>query len=78
MLLYCLEKEVKSNKAEEAYEKAYKKAKDSLVSTHPIRLGLALNFSVFYYEIADKPDDACSLARKVGNRVLDSPSSLEG
>ena len=46
--------------------KAYKAAKEtasSLPSTHPIRLGLALNFSVFYYEILDAPDEACRLAK---------------
>lgn len=42
---------------------AYKAANDialtELPSTHPIRLGLALNFSVFYYEILNSPDRAC-------------------
>jgi len=27
-------------------------------------LGLALNFSVFYYEIQNKPDEACKLAKE--------------
>lgn len=46
---------------------AYKSASDialtELQPTHPIRLGLALNFSVFYYEILNSPDRACRLAK---------------
>ncbi|EEB14652.1 14-3-3 protein epsilon, putative [Pediculus humanus corporis] len=46
---------------------AYKSASDiamaDLPPTNPIRLGLALNFSVFYYEILNSPDRACRLAK---------------
>lgn len=52
----------------EASLNAYKAASDhaatELAPTHPIRLGLALNFSVFYYEILNSPDRACQLAKQ--------------
>ena len=48
----------------EAYQNASGIATSSLPPTHPIRLGLALNFSVFYYEILNSPDRACHLAKQ--------------
>jgi len=47
-----------------AYNKASEHAQTDLAPTHPIRLGLALNFSVFYYEILNNPPRACSLAKQ--------------
>lgn len=47
-------------------------ANSELAPTHPIRLGLALNFSVFYYEILNSPDRACSLAKQVRKFTLKS------
>ncbi|KAF4374196.1 hypothetical protein F8388_022962, partial [Cannabis sativa] len=47
---------------------SYKAAQDIAVAdlafTHPIRLGLALNFSMFYYEILNQSDKACTLAKQ--------------
>ncbi|KAH3687935.1 hypothetical protein WICPIJ_001091 [Wickerhamomyces pijperi] len=48
----------------EAYKSASDVAVTELPPTHPIRLGLALNFSVFYYEILNSPDRACHLAKQ--------------
>lgn len=38
--------------------------------TNPIRLGLALNFSVFYYEIMSKQDKACELAKEAFDEAI--------
>lgn len=51
-------------KARQSYEKAFEVAKKDMQPTHPIRLGLALNFSVFYYEILNAPERACHLAKQ--------------
>jgi len=56
-------KKKSSGEALEAYENASTIAAQSLAPTHPIRLGLALNFSVFFYEILNSPDRACNLAK---------------
>jgi len=50
--------------SQKAYQEAFDVAKDKMQPTHPIRLGLALNFSVFYYEILNAPDKACQLAKQ--------------
>jgi 14-3-3 protein beta/theta/zeta len=50
--------------SQKAYQEAFDIAKEKMQPTHPIRLGLALNFSVFYYEILNAPDKACQLAKQ--------------
>ncbi|KAJ8953280.1 hypothetical protein NQ318_015862, partial [Aromia moschata] len=50
--------------SQKAYQEAFDIAKSKMQSTHPIRLGLALNFSVFYYEIINSPARACHLAKQ--------------
>merc|ERR1712091_373981 len=49
--------------ARQAYQDAQNVAEKDLAVTHPIRLGLALNFSVFQYEVLQNPDEACKMAR---------------
>merc|ERR1712238_34817 len=56
-------KSTAANNAKLAYEEAQKVAEKDLVVTHPIRLGLALNFSVFQYEVLQDQDAACKMAR---------------
>jgi 14-3-3 protein epsilon len=48
----------------DAYQAASAIASSELPPTHPIRLGLSLNFSVFYHEILDSPDKACEIAKQ--------------
>ncbi|KAJ8461413.1 hypothetical protein OPV22_034339 [Ensete ventricosum] len=59
---------------------AYKAAQDialaELAATHPIRLGLALNFSVFYYEILNSPDKACDLAKQAFDEAISELDTL--
>ncbi|URE08335.1 General regulatory factor 7 [Musa troglodytarum] len=59
---------------------SYKSAQDialaELAPTHPIRLGLALHFSVFYYEIVNTPDRACSLAKQAFDEAISELDSL--
>jgi 14-3-3 protein epsilon len=56
-------KSAAANKAKLAYDDAMGAAGE-LAVTHPIRLGLALNFSVFHYEVLSNPEEACKMARQ--------------
>ncbi|KAM0721890.1 hypothetical protein Q7P37_002815 [Cladosporium fusiforme] len=62
--------------AHDAYKNATDVAQTELTPTHPIRLGLALNFSVFYYEILNSPDRACHLAKQAFDDAIAELDSL--
>ena len=58
------EKATASKNAHDAYKEAMAVAQTDLAVTHPIRLGLALNFSVFHYEVLGSQDEACTMAKQ--------------
>lgn len=59
-----------TNNAEASYTTAYDLAKNELPPTHPTRLGLALNFSVFYYEIRNEQEMACEMAKSAFDEAI--------
>ncbi|VDO03531.1 unnamed protein product [Rodentolepis nana] len=59
-----------------AYKQATEVAEKEMPTTNPIRLGLALNFSVFYYEIMNDPNHACELAKKAFEAAVAELDSL--
>ncbi|XP_048617765.1 14-3-3-like protein GF14 omicron [Brassica napus] len=59
-----------------AYEASTTTATSELGPTHPIRLGLALNFSVFYYEIMNSLERACHLAKQAFVEAIAELDSL--
>ncbi|KAM3596876.1 uncharacterized protein V6R79_022038 [Siganus canaliculatus] len=77
---YLAEVAKDDNKGAENSEQAYQQALDigekEMEATHPIRLGLALNFSVFYYEIVNSPEKACNLAKKAFDDAISMLDSL--
>jgi len=58
------QRNAETEESQKAYQEAFDISKSKMQPTHPIRLGLALNFSVFYYEILNSPDRACHLAKQ--------------
>lgn len=62
--------------ANDAYHSAVDVSKEYLKSTNPIRLGLALNYSVFHYEIQTDPGKACDLAKSAFDEAIAELDSL--
>mmetsp|Transcript_367 Transcript_367/g.768 ORF Transcript_367/g.768 Transcript_367/m.768 type:complete len:251 (-) Transcript_367:67-819(-) len=56
-------KDASANAANGAYAEALTQAKESLNPAHPVRLGLALNYSVFFNEVMGQVAEAVGLAR---------------
>ena len=70
------ENQENGKKAQEHYQNAMDVAEETLNETHPTRLGLALNFSVCYYEILKQPEDACNLAKKAFDGAISKLDTL--
>ena len=61
--------ELKS-KSKAAYTEAVALGKESLHASHPFRLGLALNFSVFYYEVENSQEMAYEMAKQAFDEAV--------
>jgi len=66
-----------SNSADSAYRAATDVATTCLAPTHPIRLGLALNFSVFMYEVKALQQEACLLAKSAFDDAIAELDTLD-
>ncbi|KAI3784338.1 hypothetical protein L1987_43436 [Smallanthus sonchifolius] len=64
------ERKEAADNALSAYKAAQDVANQDLTPAHPNRLGLALDFSVFYYEIQNSPYLACSLAKQAFDEAM--------
>ncbi|XP_051181170.1 putative 14-3-3-like protein GF14-H isoform X1 [Lolium perenne] len=58
-----------------AYQHAMVVASTELSPAHPIRLGLALNFSVFFYEIMNCHERACQVAKQAFDEATNEINS---
>ena len=66
-----------TNQAEKAYKEAYEIANKDIPISNSTRLGLALNYSVFYYEIKNLKDEACSIAKNAFDEAMKVLDELE-
>jgi 14-3-3 protein epsilon len=64
-------------KSEEAYKEAYSIAEKEIPISNSTRLGLALNFSVFYYEIKNMKEEACNIAKNAFEEAMKVLDDLE-
>ena len=64
------EKEEAARISREAYDTAMDLSKSELPPTHPIRLGQAVSFAVFSYEILSKKDRAYNIAKEAFDSAI--------
>ena len=64
-------------KAEKVYKEAYEIANKDIPITNSTRLGLALNYSVFYYEIRGLREEACTIAKTAFDESMKVLDDLE-
>ena len=65
------------NNAEKVYKEAYEISKKEIPITNSTRLGLDLNFSVFYYEIKGLKEEACTIAKTAFDEAMKCLDDLE-
>jgi len=63
--------------SQKAYVEATEISKKEMNPTHPMRLGLALNHSVFSYEILNEPEQACKLAKAAFDDAIAELDTLD-
>ena len=66
-----------ADNAQRVYHQALELASSDMPPTHPIRLGLALNYSVFFYEVKEQPTEACTMARIAFDQAIAELDNLD-
>lgn len=61
----------------DSYQAAWEIAVAALPPAHPVRLGLALNFSVFYFEVFASREKACMLAKSAFDEAMQVMDGLD-
>jgi 14-3-3 protein epsilon len=64
------QREIFSETSLASYTDAHMLARKALPSTHVTRLGLSLNFSVYFYDVRRSPDKACHLAKNAFDNAI--------
>lgn len=63
--------------ADESYSQAFQIAEETLAETNVTRLGLALNYSVFLWEVKQMHQEAAEVAQNAFNLVVDKFDAFE-